>query len=406
LNSKQTFICIILVLALLTAAAPAQGSAEKKSLDDYVQALQDKDVKVRNDAAWSLGKMGDPKAVDPLVGALADKESSVRDWAVLALAKIGKPSTDALIAALRREGAKASPVRAQAAGALGLIKDAKAVEPLILALKDGDNDTRYWAAIALGMINDSRAEDPLIQTLADGNAQVREEAGRAIRAIKGHQAAEIFKQLLSDSNSSMRRGAAGALGDSQDEGAFEPLVQAMHDESAMVRSEAAKSLGKLNNTSAIGPLMQALIDDEKGVRSEAASALAKIGEPAVEPLIGALQDNDSSEAARALGEIGDVKAIDPLIQAFKSNNSDTRQEVVLALVRLNGTSAVLPFIQILRDPKEKRGLRMDAAMALGELGDAKARTALLEAMSDSDTQIQLSAAKSLTKLGKKGPNRR
>jgi HEAT repeat protein len=402
LNGKFNLACVFVLALLLMAVTPIKGETQKKTPEGYILALQDKDAKVRSEAVWALGNIGDPKAIEPLVGALADKESSVRDWAVLGLVKMGNSSTGSLIAALSSEGAQASLIRPQVAAALGLIKDAKAVDPLILALKDGDNNTRYWAAIALGMINDSRAEDPLIQALGEDNAKVREGAGWAIRAMKGHPAAELFMQLLRSEDSSMRIGAAGALGDSQDEGAVQPLIQAMQDEDAKVQIEAARALGKLNNTSAIEPLIQALGDDDEGLRNEVAAALAKMGGPAVGPLIAVLQDNDSKEAAWALGEIGDARAIEPLLQAFKGDDGGTRTEVVAALVKLNATSDVSIFIQILKNPNEKRDLRLDAALALGELGDIKARSTLLEAMADKDTMIQMNAAKSLTKLGKKG----
>jgi HEAT repeat protein len=122
-------------------------------------------------------------------------------------------------------------------------------------------------------------------------------------------------------------------------------------------------------------------------------------------LISILQDNEGGArraAAEALGGIGDARAINPLIAAFSSSDSETRREVVAALVKLNDTSAVSPLIQILKNPKEKRDLRLDAAWALGELGDARAKKSLLDAMADKDTLIQMNAAKSLTRLGKKG----
>jgi HEAT repeat protein len=59
-----------------------------------------------------------------------------------------------LIAALKD---KDSLVRAQAADALGQIKDVRAIEPLIAALKDKDSLVRERAADALGQIKGARA---------------------------------------------------------------------------------------------------------------------------------------------------------------------------------------------------------------------------------------------------------
>ncbi len=55
---------------------------------------------------------------------------------------------------------------------------------------------------------------------------------------------------------------------------------------------------------------------------------------AVEPLIQALKDNNSYVrccAALALGEIKDKRAVEPLILALKDNNSYVREDAALAL---------------------------------------------------------------------------
>jgi len=66
-----------------------------------------------------------------------------------------KSDVKGLIKALGYE--KDSRVRRDAAGALGKIGDARAVEPLIAALKDEDKDVRTAAARVLGQIRDARA---------------------------------------------------------------------------------------------------------------------------------------------------------------------------------------------------------------------------------------------------------
>jgi HEAT repeat protein len=77
---------------------------------------------VRKSAAGALGAIKDPRAVEPLITALKDRAEDVRRSAVSALGAIGAP----------------------------------AVEPLITALKDPDKDVRKSAANALGETGDSR----------------------------------------------------------------------------------------------------------------------------------------------------------------------------------------------------------------------------------------------------------
>ena len=78
-------------------------------------------------------------------------------------------SVDSLIAALGDKGFD----RHRAAVGLGEIKDPKAVEPLILALNDEDDNLGYLrecSARSLGIIKDSRAIAPLIAALEVGTS--------------------------------------------------------------------------------------------------------------------------------------------------------------------------------------------------------------------------------------------
>ena len=55
------------------------------------------------------------------------------------------------------------------------LKTRKNIKGLIKALKDKDENVRYYAAKALGWIGDSRAVEPLIEILRDEEKWVREE---------------------------------------------------------------------------------------------------------------------------------------------------------------------------------------------------------------------------------------
>ncbi len=67
---------------------------------------------------------------------------------------------------------------------------------------------------------------------------------------------------------------------------------------------------------------------DQDVQQRAARALVKIGYPVVEALIAALKDPDRDirgGAARALGKIGDVRAVEPLIGALKDQGRGIRE---------------------------------------------------------------------------------
>ena len=117
-----------------------------------VSLLGSRDAYVRANAAWTLGKLKDPRAIEPLIAALKDSDWNVR-WS--------------------------------AARALGELKDPRAVEPLIAALKDSDDSVRGFAAYALSELKDPRAVEPLKALLTNPDSNVRKVAEAAIKKIEG-----------------------------------------------------------------------------------------------------------------------------------------------------------------------------------------------------------------------------
>ena len=184
--------------------------------------LNDNAESVRIHAAEALGKIEDARAVDPLTQALQDSNSAVRSTATQALGKIGKPAAESLIEALKNSD---EDVRMYAAKGLGEIKDARAIKPLIealriqtrwggaegsaaqaltdigepaveplsLMLKDSDENVRLLATISLGDISDIRAVEPLIEALKDSNKKVQKAAASSLKKIGGEKAEKTLK---------------------------------------------------------------------------------------------------------------------------------------------------------------------------------------------------------------------
>ena len=98
---------------------------------------------------------------------------------------------------------------------------------------------------------------------------------------------------LKDPNKWVRREASTALGNMGDP-AVDPLIITLKDEDWRVRGGAAWALGKIANKKAVEPLIEAMNDDSGFVRGGAAWALGNIGdERSIEPLKIALNDKSS-----------------------------------------------------------------------------------------------------------------
>jgi HEAT repeat protein len=126
-----------------------------------------------------------------------------------------------------------------------------------------------------------------------------------------------------------------------------------------VRHDAAAALGEVGDPRAVEPLIACLRDPSEAVCDVAGWALGEIGDArAVEPLIAALRDSDGElrgNVAGALGRIGDPRAVEPLIAALADKDPLLRSAVATALGKLGDPRAVEPLVLALRDRGDDKG---------------------------------------------------
>ncbi len=179
------------------------------------------------------------------------------------------------------------------------------------------------------------------------------------------------------------------------------LILALKNKDPKIQYDAAEALGDIGDKRAVEPLATALKNDEfGGVRWKAAEALSKIGAPAVEALIGALRHDDDDvrwKAAIALGEIGDPRAIEPLIMLLGDEDRFVKSHAALALGAI-GEPAVNPLIRALREGDGNH--RWGAAIALGKIRDPRSIEPLILALADKYENVRAESASSLAAMGK------
>ena len=181
------------------------------------------------------------------------------------------------------------------------------------------------------------------------------------------------------------------------------MLRALSHSSSAVRESAAKMLGNVGDERAVDPLIQTLSDDIPDVRQAAAEALGRLGDKrAVDPLIEALSDDAPAvrkSAAEALGRLEDKRAVDPLIEGLSDDTPSVQGTTAEALGRLGDKRAFDPLIEALSD--NNADVREAAAEALGRLGDKRAVDPLIEALSDRLPTVRKAAVEALGQLGDK-----
>ncbi|BCL79577.1 HEAT repeat domain-containing protein [Ktedonobacteria bacterium brp13] len=174
------------------------------------------------------------------------------------------------------------------------------------------------------------------------------------------------------------------------------LIEALRDTDNRARQrQAAMALGQFGDVRAVEPLIEALRDNYSGIRERAVVALGQIGDVrAVEPLIALLSDNDGwvrRQVAVALGQLRDVRAIKPLIALLSDNESWVREQVVIALGKLGWKPANETQSAWLAIAQQNWG-------RIVSLGSATVEP-LIEALQGNDKQIRGHAAIGLGRLG-------
>jgi len=174
--------------------------------------------------------------------------------------------------------------------------------------------------------------------------------GRAARALSqlpqhGELALDYLLELLDSPQSDRRWWAAAALASIDHPRSRQGLIKALKDSDSGVRQSAAAGLRRLPAPEAIPELIEALGAEDRLFARLASGALAVLGAEAVEALTLAMRSADPRtriEAARALGEVGDGSAIPALFAAL----SDTSAVVVhLAEIGLERLGVGMVFFE-------------------------------------------------------------
>ena len=171
-----------------------------------------------------------------------------------------------------------------------------------------------------------------------------------------------------------------------------------------VRSDAAHALGKLGDEAAVAALARALQDPDEYVRKSAVMALRRIGgTAAAEALRTALADRSEQVVLQAVNGLRDMRdrgAVEPLIRVLGRRERSLQLAATEALVRI-GPDAVPALLAAFEDKNLRRKIGATVMKILVDIGP-RAVDALLQALQHESQVIQVTA---MTVLGRVGDSR-
>ncbi|MBN2491437.1 MAG: HEAT repeat domain-containing protein [Planctomycetes bacterium] len=390
---------------------------QRRALLQIGPRFQDAAPAVQAAALLAAGLARDDRFYTEAARGVGHGDAPVRQRAIEALGRIGSPRSLVLIVSALED--PDIGVACAAADAASRLRDARAVEPLMAALRNGPPRLRLHAASALERFQvptvDPISERPrvlepeivaamkvaepaLAAAGADADPRVAAAALRALARRGGALAdAGALKQALQHEEPEVVEAAVEAIVPQQDEEAVQALVEQLDHGHPHVRWAAIRGLASLHEVvKAAGEgAMRAKVEDrvrqvlaadrEVQIQADALVALAMLrGADVLEEQPGAVDSGDyrlRCGLCAAAGRVGGARALARLGRLVTDEDTRVRVAAVAGLADLGGEAAAQRLFRALED--RSASVRARAAEALRDLGDAAATGPLLKAYRES-----------------------
>ena len=272
--------------------------------------------------------------------------------------------------------------RCLAAQALGRIGDRRAVEPLIGALLDEDEDVRTDAATALSELADPASGQQLLDNLlGDPCAEVKVAAIETLAKLGEQDVIPWLRRIVKGRDEEIN----------WDEQEF---YSSGWDDWVDIQVKAVQALADLNAGEAVPDIVEAMRDEGGQDMTEAAfKAFARMGRPGIDALEGYLREDSTRlrrRAAAALAASDEEAAAAPLARALADPAPSVRAAALRALAKRRPGDARLN--RFMEDPDA--AVRAEAATLHGQYQQVRLRALI----GDLSANVQVAALTALAEV--------
>jgi|GEM_PF-2127375 len=361
---------------------------DQKSYEYILKALEDPDERVRRNAVWTLRQLGGEEGVGILIRMIQDPSDRVVCCVLSTLNVLG--SEDAIEHVLQILNTRSERVQSSALIYLERIGDSRAIAPLInLILSSNDTFTIVHALKALGKLDVERTIELCVQMLKHPESGVSKSCAETLGHLKAVSAADALVEALEDTDSKVWKSAAFALTNIGDVRVYDTLVKILQLEPDIQQSRVGINPDRFVDT-----------DVNQYIRLKAAKALGILGDiRAIEPLAESLKtDFTAIPAAISLSKLGDDRGIEYLLDRFESSDRLHKYEIVEALGQTKDSRAVPAIIEVVKAEDMSKATRSVLLLALRQIGTPEA-VSVLESILAYGGESAFWAAKELAKIG-------
>jgi HEAT repeat protein len=276
--------------------------------------------------------------IERLITAMRDENARIRFDAVHALGAIAEaPLPAAQATALAEELDHYDPiVRAATARVLARLRAAEAAERLLAGMADSNAVVRQFSMEALGILRENRAVAPMLDLLSRGKGDVPAQALLALARMGHAPSRDEFRKRLTDRNPDMRRAAAEGLGRVGDSESLEALRSLQETDRAQeVKLAAAFAVDRLGDAQTHVLAAHMILRD---YGAQARDYLLEIGRPALAGVRATLDvAKDSRHRADLVHLIGFIGTRDEIgwVESFLGDRDERiRRAAADAIARL------------------------------------------------------------------------
>ncbi len=397
------------------------------AVDRLVELVKDPEPTVRLQALIALGRIGEPRAIPAIVPVLAEPDvflayaaraalRRIQDWdraaeglksedkavrlgVLLAMEQQYDPSATRQLTAYAFDGSRPADERAKALQYLAEVH--RKAKPW---------DGSWWGtrptrgkppSKVLDWEQTGAVLEAVRRGLSDPEPGLRLAAIAGTREIRDREAYPILVERLgSDPDPEVRAALARTLGELDHEPALPGLIAALRDPASpeAVREAALAGIEAIGSGAATSALVELLARPDLDVERQprVIAALGKLKARAAEGAVAAKLSSPSpavrAAAARALGQIGDVKDAAPDVRALLDDRDlNVRKAAIGAVAALRDRESVAPLMKL----AEKDETRFEASMALAEVSDVKALQVYLRGLTGRSPELRQASARAI-----------